>query len=394
MIGGLIQSMLATESEMVKFSKSSILASVVMPIYNCERFLAEAIESILCQKNIDSNAIEFVIISDALTDNSLNIAKKYQAKDSRIKILENDLNLGIAASLNKGIDVARGKYIIRMDGDDISEPLRFSKQIEFMEKNPWCGICGTAIRIIDSNGSGSKINFYPQNSDEIEFKMLFDTRFAHPSVIIRKSILDDFGLRYDPSFLRAQDFELFSRMLQFTKGSNLREPLLKYRVYPQKKLADRIIEFSNKVRKSNLERIGFDTSLNNWKVDLINVFVYKKTKISQHDFDELLNQCSKIKNIYCVGREARFVKNFSEFLSDVLLKIIYTRGVKECDSFQKLSNNFSKVSQNFLGDKFNLWIGILFYARCLKLVFKEWGPYKIIFFQKKLLLLKSIKFLK
>ena len=119
--------------------KKSPLISVLMPVYNSEKYVAEAIESILCQTYKD---FEFIIINDASTDSSLKIIAKYAKQDKRIKLINNKKNVKISASLNKGLSIAKGKYIARMDSDDISLPSRFELQTKFLADNPAVGIVG------------------------------------------------------------------------------------------------------------------------------------------------------------------------------------------------------------------------------------------------------------
>ena len=131
---------------MISFQK----ATVLMPVYNAEKYVAEAIDSIL---NQTFNDFEFLIINDGSTDNSLDIIKSYD--DPRITIINNETNLGLSHTLNKGIELARGEYIIRMDADDISLSIRLEKQIEFMDSNQHIGICGSWIQTFDKSGNQS-----------------------------------------------------------------------------------------------------------------------------------------------------------------------------------------------------------------------------------------------
>ena len=117
---------------------TSATVTVLMPVYNGEMYLREAIDSILHQTFTD---FEFLIINDGSTDNSETIILSYD--DSRIRYEKNDSNLKLIATLNKGIELAKGKYIVRMDADDISIPDRIEKQVAFLEKNPDVGICGS-----------------------------------------------------------------------------------------------------------------------------------------------------------------------------------------------------------------------------------------------------------
>lgn len=199
--------------------------SVVMSVYNSEKYIAEAIESILGQTFAD---FEFIIINDGSTDESLNIIKKYMKKDERIVLISRE-NKGLPCSLNEGISLAKAKYIARMDADDLSLPNRFEEQFEFMELNDDIGICGTWA---ESFGEGvkPKLMKYPKYHEELEVVLLFAVCFAHPTVMIRKQILDHNDLKYNEDYSNSQDYELWEKLSHVTKMANLQKPLLRYRV--------------------------------------------------------------------------------------------------------------------------------------------------------------------
>ncbi len=224
------------------------LVSVVLSVYNGEKYLEESIDSILqqCYTNF-----EFIIINDGSTDKSLEIIKSYD--DKRI-VLINRENKGLIESLNEGIRKSRGKYIARMDADDIALPSRFEEQVRFMDKNLDIGICGTAVI-----GFGENIqeHIWKLSSIDVTLKaeLLFSSCFAHPSVMIRRKIIVENELYYNKGFLHAEDFELWVRMSEYTKFFNLKIPLLKYRVVKDSitRKADQDIEKRYEVIKSIFE---------------------------------------------------------------------------------------------------------------------------------------------
>jgi glycosyltransferase involved in cell wall biosynthesis len=195
-----------------------------MSVYNGEKYLSEAIESILIQtyKNF-----EFIIINDGSTDNGLEIISQYQKQDNRIIIISRK-NRGLVTSLNEGIKKSKGKYIARMDADDISSPERFEKQVAFMETNLDIGISGSAVI---SFGKDRKDTIWKCSAKDktIKTELLFSSSFAHPVVIMRRELILINDLEYH-DFLHAEDFELWTRMGEITKMANLSEPLLKYRI--------------------------------------------------------------------------------------------------------------------------------------------------------------------
>lgn len=209
---------------------NSPLVSVVMPVYNGERYLASAIQSILDQS---FENFEFLIIEDGSTDGSPIITDKYEKLDTRIKVIRHARNQGLISALNVGIQAAQGKYLARMDQDDISLPERFSRQVEHLEACPEVGILGCKVRHIDPTGRLLSIPPMFLGDLSIRWHVLFQNPFYHPTIMLRKSVLDQTGLRYDPAHENAEDFGLWSRLLVHTKGENLPDVLLWYRVHPE-----------------------------------------------------------------------------------------------------------------------------------------------------------------
>ena len=196
--------------------------TVLMSVYNGEAYLREAIDSILGQT---FSNFEFLIINDGSTDKTSEIIESYN--DYRIRIIEQE-NIGLPKSLNKGLSLPNGDYIARMDADDISLPSRLEKQIKFMDANPKIGISGTWIKTI-----GEKPNHvwkYETNPQMIKCQLLLDSCLAHPSVIMRRALLEKYSLKYSVSCWQAQDWELWQRASVHFDLSNIPEILLLYRV--------------------------------------------------------------------------------------------------------------------------------------------------------------------
>lgn len=198
--------------------------SVVMSIYNGEKYLCDAIDSILCQSFTN---FEFIIVNDGSADKSLEIIESYD--DERIVLL-NQNNLGLAKSLNNGINVSKSNVIARIDSDDIAMPDRLKKQYYFLTKNPDYIIVGSNATIIDMNGKYVFTSSLRLTNDEIT-KLLPQTPFYHSSVMYRKSTFYKAG-EYPEYMLRGQDLVLFNRMAKLGKMANLEEPLIEYRVVP------------------------------------------------------------------------------------------------------------------------------------------------------------------
>ena len=202
--------------------------SIIMPVLNGEKYLAEAIGSILNQTFTD---FEFIIINDGSTDGTEGIIKSFD--DQRIVYIDNGKNLGLAASFNIGIDAAKSKYIARMDADDISLPERFAEQFSFMERKPHVGIIGSSIILINEKGEKITIHKRPGRHLEIKYSSLFSTPMYHPTVMGRAEVFKSY--HYQETFSNSEDYELWSKLLFNTdiKFVNITDPLLKYRIYPQ-----------------------------------------------------------------------------------------------------------------------------------------------------------------
>lgn len=201
--------------------------SVLLPVYNCPRYVGAAIESILSQTFCD---FEFLIIDDGSTDETSSVLKQYS--DPRIRHIRQE-NKGLAGTLNAGIGLARGKYIARQDQDDISLPERFERQFAYLEENPDCGLLGTWARIMETDHLAERFHRHPSDPSELRYQLLFNNPFVHSSVMIRKSVLDAVGgYSTDPERQPPEDYELWSRILQVAGVANLPEVLLYYREIP------------------------------------------------------------------------------------------------------------------------------------------------------------------
>lgn len=195
------------------------MVTVLLPVYNGEKYLREAIDSILTQTYTD---FEFLIINDGSTDRTEEIILSYT--DPRIVYVKNEQNIRLIATLNKGLKLAKGKYIARMDADDISLPHRLEKQVAYMEEHTWVGLCGSYIQTLEAGTE--YVIAYETDSDMIKFKLLFDTHFPHPAAMLRKSVLDEHNLEYEQKYIHAEDYVLWNRMAMHTGLHNIPEVLV------------------------------------------------------------------------------------------------------------------------------------------------------------------------
>jgi glycosyltransferase involved in cell wall biosynthesis len=208
-------------------SKQPPLVSVVLPVYNALPYLKESVESILSQTYQN---FELLLIDDCSTDGSNELLRKYVLEDTRVKLIVNNENLRIVKSLNKGIHASQGKYIMRMDADDISISTRMELQVDFMESNPEVGVCGGSMELVDSSLVHIGIRRYYLDDKAIRKHIFKFSPFSHPATMFRKSTLEQSDL-YDPKCLHGEDYDLYFRIGKVAKFGNLQEIILKYRVH-------------------------------------------------------------------------------------------------------------------------------------------------------------------
>ena len=201
--------------------------SVVLPCYNCERFLRAAVQSILDQSFQD---FELILIDDGSTDGTPEILREFAAKDPRVRTLKNEVNSGICAALNKGLDAACGEFLCRMDADDIAEPDRLEKQIAYMRAFPRTVVCGSHLLLIDEQGRETGRRRYDLDTARIKRNRFFRSPFAHPAVMIRRSILEEHRIRYSVRFPYAECYDLWMRLAPYGDFANLDAFLLRYRL--------------------------------------------------------------------------------------------------------------------------------------------------------------------
>jgi hypothetical protein len=203
--------------------------SVLMSVYNGQRFLREAVESILSQTHED---LEFIVVDDGSTDATPVILGTYT--DPRIVKVRNNQNRGLTPSLNLGLNAARGEFIARMDADDISLPRRLECQVKYMKEHPDVGVLGTNIVFIDENGmplhAGRPLHHRPISSAYLRWLLLWQNPLPHPSVMMRAALVGEGGMTYDSTFVTSQDYDLWTRLSHRAGLALLQEVCLRYRV--------------------------------------------------------------------------------------------------------------------------------------------------------------------
>lgn len=283
----------------------SIKISVVMAVYNAQAFLQEAIDSILCQSFED---FEFIIVNDGSTDESFKIIQKYAAQDYRIQFI-NQINMGLSFSLNNGLKLAKGKYIVRMDADDISLSHRLYTQYEFIESNPDFVLVGSNANVIDCKG-----NFIYKTSQKLsnsDIKAVLPSNpFIHPSVIIRRDAVLACGGYNEELIHHVEDQVLWNTLANYGKFANIKDSLIQYRKVPSSisnrtaKLSKRLNQIVNEGILTNnfdtntIEEIILLSKKMTTKDKLSNYYQFIGKKYTENNFNRKKASINYIKSLY------------------------------------------------------------------------------------------------
>jgi glycosyltransferase involved in cell wall biosynthesis len=200
--------------------------TVLMSVRNGERFVARAVRSVLRQTLRD---FEFIVIDDGSTDTTGEVLAGFD--DRRMRVIRQEDAQGLASSLRRGVLEARGRYVARLDADDVAAPDRLSRQMAELRANPSLGLLGTAALTIDETDRLDQLLEMPRGPLCVRWSALFGAPFVHPSVVFDRVLFERHALTYDPAFLESEDYDLWTRALEFTDGDNLRRPLVLYRVH-------------------------------------------------------------------------------------------------------------------------------------------------------------------
>ena len=319
--------------------------TVLMSVYNGEKYLRESIESILNQtyKNF-----EFLIINDASTDSSRDIILSYN--DPRIRLVDNEQNIGLTRSLNKGLKLAMGEYIARMDADDISMPERFEKEIEFFENHPNHAVVGTFVKVIDEKSDVIlSLKKYVHDA-QIRDYLKIDTHIAHGSAMIRKKCILDVGF-YNESMIRSQDYDLWLRLSEKFMLANIPEYLYMWRKHNNNfgaKFRTEQLKYVELAKKEALER----------KIDNFLIAIKNDTMDVEHTTKLIINLITD-KNLPLISMPLKMI--FSLISLITLNKIGLYRFYKVIVKF-RFSRKINSILRNYQ-------LGILSFKKtksCLK----------------------------
>lgn len=337
-----------------------MIVSVILPVYNSERYLVQCLDSIVNQTLTD---MEIICIDDKSTDNSLQILEKYAQKDSRILIIKNEVNLGIVESRNKGLDLAKGEFIAVMDSDDIAELIRFEIQVDFLSKNPNIGVCGSQIQKFGK--VKRKINV-PLTSEQVKACLCFNSCIMHPTAMLRADLINKYNLRYDKNYTTSHDYDFWTRCIDCFDIVNLPLVLLKYRVHEKNfstvKISDNK-EFSLGTAKAQMYKYGLATIDDDEGLSLL--FGAKTVdKSSYPKLKEIYNKLSanakesnmingQIFNLYLKKRISKtLVENFKKTKEFFYLEKLYEYNKPRALWFTLISP--IKTGDNFIASFFGL----------------------------------------
>jgi len=252
--------------------------SVIMPVYNVELYVAEAINSILNQTFTD---FELIVLDDCSPDRSAEIVKSFI--DKRIVYHRNEKNQGLAENLNTGLKMAKGKYIARMDGDDVSLPERLMTQVKFLDEHLDIDLCSCALEMF---GHDHQIWIRDADPEQVKITMLFYSPVLHATSVWRKSSFDDNGLFYDQNMFPAEDYDLWSRAVFKCKLVNIPDILYRYRIHgiqvtkTDDRAAEKILQIQVNYLMKSLPSLKED-SIRNFVSEFLNGCCKTKLQVSQ-----------------------------------------------------------------------------------------------------------------
>ncbi|MDQ3392690.1 MAG: glycosyltransferase [Bacteroidota bacterium] len=322
------------------------MVTVLMPVYNGEKYLREAIDSVLCQTYKE---FEFLIINDGSSDGSLDIINSYN--DPRIRLISNEKNIQLIATLNLGLKLAKGKYIARMDCDDVSYPERLQEQVNFMDTNPEIGISGTWYIRSDNN----QLNQRPVSHEEIKVFLIKGAAILHPTAIFRKELFDKHQLRFKSEYIHAEDYELWVRASALFKLANIPKPLLQYRKHPKQvsqSYSKEQKETTRKIMTYHLKSLGLEPSMHFAR---LNLQLFAKSKLRNKQVKAL---SSYIDLILAANKKVRYYdQKILKLFMDQQRELLWDRC--QLYSFKTLKTYHQSLGFTSQGFSLKLYLKIL-----------------------------------
>jgi glycosyltransferase involved in cell wall biosynthesis len=316
---------------------SKPLVSIVMAAYNEEKHIREAIESVLSQTYTH---FDFIIIDDGSTDSTKSIILSY--KDDRIRLICNEQNLKLIDSLNKGLSIATGKYVARMDADDICLPERLEKQVAYMEANPEIGISGSQLTMF---GATEGVMKYPLTDEDIRLRLLFTSCFGNNVVIFRKDLMIRHQLFFPKGYLHAEDYKCWTEWIMHTKGANIDECLVKYRTHP-----DSVSVKNRSAQRETRNRIRAEY--------LIKLFDLEESSTADSFTGDISSErAGAIKIILEKNRKKNLFEQ--KKLEDIIHQIWYSDCLERIEHSFIVFFRFPLIFKSGLGINFGTWLNLL-----------------------------------
>lgn len=271
------------------------LVSVLMPVYNGAADLRRALDSVLGQTFSD---FELIVINDGSKDESASLLNSVD--DPRVRVIHQD-NMGLAATLNRGLAMARGALIARQDQDDLSHPERFARQVTHLNDNPECILLGTAAEIWVGDEPTERAHDHPTEHSLLAFDLLFNNPFVHSSVMMRRdAVLDIGGYTTDKSRQPPEDYELWSRLARKGRLANLPERLLVYREVPQSMSRMGPNPFLDRLVSLSAENLAFANGLTKPNPTMVDVAALRHSAF--HRLSERPDVLAMTEVVKCAGR--------------------------------------------------------------------------------------------
>lgn len=313
------------------------LISVLMPVYNGEDYLVEAIDSILAQTATD---FEFLIMNDGSTDKTEEIILSYT--DPRIKYHKNEVNLKLIKTLNKGLGLVSGKYLARMDADDISLPTRFEVQLKAFEADKDLICCGTAMVNFDDTTGFKQDIMYSDNYEHVRLRMLFGCHIAHPTATFDMDVIRKHKLEYDARYVHCEDHHFFYQIAKLGKLINVPNYVHKHRVH-----ANSITQFYKE---------SLVATHNGLRVDIFEAEFFKLT--------------DEEKRVYCgfIMNRLDYTLSEVETLLTLFDKVIELNNAKQLYQASQLNKYFEETTLSILNRSTHLGMPLYNLAKRLKML--------------------------
>lgn len=349
------------------------LVSVLMPCYNVEKYIEESMNSILNQTYRD---IEIIAINDCSEDKTGTILECLANKDSRIRLINNEANLKLIETLNKGISLCNGEYIARMDADDIALPTRIEKEVDFLENHKDHDIVSTQFQAFHGNNIKHLYQHHsPLKDEELRAYMLFKSGICHPASMMRKRLFTELGLRFDTEYLHVEDYALWSEAIYKTKLANLGESLLLYRIH-----RNQVSSLHESIQEKNKKKVFKIHCLNlNLPSDerFLDIYASVAEAVPSQSSFKYLEECEGFMlSLLQKNRDIAFCSN--EYLTR-LLSIHWLRLCANSRLGLKVLGKL-KSSPLYIENNYTLRDIAILYTKCaFKLKYKKSLIYKIIF---------------